>query len=145
MATAIPDLAVPRPTPHTSAFGNFVRFCRRLLRVRMTPFAIVVLTIVVLCAVFAPIIAPYDPIKYQSYADANEGPSKEHWFGTDYIGRDTFSRLVYGSRISLLVGGVAMVMGLLLGVSIGVVSGYFRGKPDTVLMRLMDSIGHSLH
>lgn len=139
MARANADKAVPIDGRRKGS-NSFAGFCRRLFRVRLAPLAVVVLAVVVFCAVFARVISPYDPITYQSYANANQGPSAAHWFGTDYIGRDTLSRLIYGSRISLQVGGMSVLMGLLLGVSIGLVAGYFRGMLDAVLMRLMDSI-----
>jgi ABC-type dipeptide/oligopeptide/nickel transport system permease subunit len=106
----------------------------------MTPFAVTVLLAVVLCAVLADVVAPYDPITYQSYVDANQGPSAKHLFGTDYIGRDILSRVIHGSRVSLLVGMVAVGIGLTFGVAVGVVAGVSGGKVDSVLMRSTDAI-----
>ena len=96
-----------------------------------------VILFLILVAVFAPLIAPYPPLE-QDLGRTLQPPSAAHWFGTDEIGRDVFSRLVYGARITfyivLLVGLIAAPVGLL----IGTVAGYFGGWIDTVLMRLVD-------
>jgi peptide/nickel transport system permease protein len=113
---------------------------RRVLRTRMTPLALAILALFALVAVFANQVQRYDPINYQSYESANQGPSLEHWFGTDYLGRDTWSRLVHGSRISLFVGVISVGVGLILGVLVGVSAGYLGGKVDALLMRCTDAI-----
>jgi len=113
---------------------------RRVLRTRMTPLALAILALFALVAVFANQVQRYDPINYQSYASANQGPSLEHWFGTDYLGRDTWSRLVHGSRISLFVGVISVGVGLIVGVLVGVSAGYLGGKVDALLMRCTDAI-----
>jgi ABC-type dipeptide/oligopeptide/nickel transport system permease subunit len=97
----------------------------------------VVLTLVVV-ALFAPLIAPYS-VSATSIDDRSEGPSLEHPFGTDELGRDIFSRVVLGSRISLDVGFGSIVGALAVGTTIGVVSGYAGGMVDEVLMRVMDA------
>jgi peptide/nickel transport system permease protein len=100
--------------------------------------AIVVLLFVVL-AVFAPAIAPYDPNEQVGSLAANpEGPSGEHLMGLDEQGRDFFSRVVYGSRLSLLTGLVSVAVGLLFGVLLGALAGYLGGWVDTLIMRFMD-------
>jgi peptide/nickel transport system permease protein len=95
----------------------------------------------VLTAVFAPLIAPYDP-RQQDLSLLAEGccpgPSADHWFGVDPLGRDEFSRVVYGARYSLLIGVVAVTVGVSIGLVIGAFSGFLGGWPDTVVMRLMD-------
>jgi len=113
---------------------------QRLLRVRLVPLALVILGIFIVMAIFAPLFQRYDPVTDQSYAEANQGPSAAHWFGTDYLGRDLWSRLIYGSRISLTVGLVSVGVGLLFGVAIGVTAGFLGGKVDAVLMRCTDAI-----
>jgi peptide/nickel transport system permease protein len=102
-------------------------------------FALVALF--VLTAIFAPVIAPYDP-REQDLSLLEEGccpgPSAEHWFGVDDLGRDQFSRVVYGARYSLLIGVVAVTVGVSIGMLLGSFSGFFGGKTDTLIMRLMD-------
>jgi peptide/nickel transport system permease protein len=114
---------------------------RRLVR---NPGAIVGFALValfVLTAVFAPLIAPYDP-REQNLSLLEDGccpgPSAEHWFGVDDLGRDQFSRVVYGARYSLLIGVVAVSVGVSIGLLLGSISGFFGGRTDTVIMRLMD-------
>ena len=113
---------------------------RRILRVRLAPLAIGILTVFLLVAVFAGVIQRYDPITDQSYSEANEGPSLAHWLGTDYLGRDMWSRLVHGSRISLFVGLISVGVGLTFGVAIGVTAGFVGGKLDAFLMRITESV-----
>lgn len=120
--------------------AGYARFVQRVLRVRLVPMALGVLLVLLLCAALADLIAPYDPINYQSYSTANEGPQAEHWFGTDYLGRDTLSRLIYGSRISLMVATISVSIGLVAGVTVGLSGGYFGGKVDALLMRCTDAI-----
>ena len=102
-------------------------------------FALVALF--VLTAVFAPLIAPYDP-REQDLSLLSEGccpgPSADHWFGVDQLGRDVFSRVVYGARYSLLIGVVAVTVGVSVGLILGAFAGYFGGKSDTLVMRGMD-------
>ncbi|WP_249976183.1 ABC transporter permease [Vreelandella olivaria] len=113
----------------------------RLLRVRprtTTLIAGTVLALIVLIALFAPLIAPYDPTEL-SPASRLQAMSAEHWLGTDAYGRDLFSRVVYGARISLAVGlGVALLT-LLIGLPLGLIAGYFRAV-DAILMRFMDGL-----
>jgi peptide/nickel transport system permease protein len=136
-ATALPAAA---PVTERAARRTSLDVWRRLLTVRLTPLALVILGTFMLMAIFAPLIQRYDPIADQSYSEANQGPSAAHWFGTDYLGRDTWSRLVHGSRISLTVGFISVGVGLVLGVIVGVASGYLGGKVDAVLMRFTDAI-----
>ncbi|MFN2587398.1 MAG: ABC transporter permease [Actinomycetota bacterium] len=111
-------------------------------RVRRNPGAIVgavVVALFVVLAVAAPAIAPYDPSEQVGALASNpEGPSGEHWMGLDEQGRDFFSRVVYGSRLSLLSGVVSVAIGLLFGVVLGAIAGYLGGWVDTLIMRLMD-------
>jgi ABC-type dipeptide/oligopeptide/nickel transport system permease subunit len=110
-----------------------------MLRTRMVSVAFVIIGVLGLLAVFAGQVAPYDPT-FQDYSATNQGPSTTHWFGTDYLGRDVLSRVIYGSRVSLLVGSVAVGIGLVLGVSIGLIAGTSGGKLDAILMRVTDAI-----
>ena len=109
----------------------------RLLRnpVAMAGGAVAILLILV--AVAAPYVAPYDPI-HQDLANSLAGPSMKHLAGTDVHGRDIFSRIIHGTRISLRIGFLGMLLGCVVGVILGLVSGYYGGWADTIIMRLMD-------
>ena len=101
----------------------------------MTGFIIIIA--VFLLAMFAPLISPYDPDDINVKAILL-GPSWVHWMGTDGLGRDVFSRMLHGGRISLLVGLVAVGISTAIGILLGALSGYYRGWVDTVIMRLVD-------
>jgi peptide/nickel transport system permease protein len=113
-------------------------------RLRRNPGAIVGFALVglfVFVAVFAPLIAPYDPLEQDLPAlegSCCPGPSAEHLFGLDALGRDEFSRIVYGARYSLVIGVVSVAVGLSLGLLLGAIAGYFGGFADSLIMRLMD-------
>ena len=111
----------------------------RVLRSRLALPALVVLCGVVVCAVAAPVAAPHDPY-FQDYASVLEPPSAAHLMGTDDIGRDVLSRVIYGARVSVSVGLVAVALALLIGVPLGLVAAYGRGWLDDVIMRIMDAI-----
>ena len=96
------------------------------------------LILVFLLGILSPAIAPYDPEEVNPIARL-QGPSSDHWFGTDDLGRDVFSRALYGARISLFVGVTVMIGGTLLGSTIGLLAGYYW-RIDTVLMRVMDGL-----
>jgi peptide/nickel transport system permease protein len=98
--------------------------------------AAVVLAFVVL-ALFAPVFAPYDPLA-QDLANNYGGPSGAHWLGTDDLGRDTLSRLLYGARVSLGIAFSSVAMGLLVGAVLGLVGAFYGGVVDSVIMRVMD-------
>jgi peptide/nickel transport system permease protein len=113
-------------------------------RLRRNPGAIVGFVLVgtfVLVAVFAPWLAPYGP-REQNLSLIREGccpgPSRDYWFGVDALGRDEFSRILYGARYSLLIGVVSVAVGLTFGLILGATAGYFGGIVDSVIMRLMD-------
>lgn len=96
----------------------------------------IILLIFVVLAILAPVIAPYDPSAI--IEEEIEGPSAKHWFGTDDLGRDLFSRLLYGARISLSVGLVAVLISVSIGTLFGALSGYYGGWIDTIIMRFVD-------
>lgn len=126
-----------RAAPRRSAAR---RFLRSFLHTRMALPALVVIGLLIFCAIFANIVAPYDPVTDQAYAFANKGPSATHLLGADYLGRDIFSRVIFGARVSLLVGFVAVGIGLLIGVGTGLVAGFLGGATESVLMRCTDAI-----
>ncbi len=97
------------------------------------------IVLIAVVAITAPLVATHDPL-YQDYGAVFAEPSAQHFFGTDRLGRDVFSRVVYGTRISLAVGILAVSVGMALGVPLGLVAGYSRGWVDNVLMRFMDAI-----
>ena len=109
-------------------------------RMRRSPAAIIGGTIVgffVLIAIFAPFIAPYDPTR-GNLADSYLPPSPEHWFGTNIQGQDVFSRIVFGSRLTLGIAVLSVAIGVSVGAFFGAIAGYFRGWVDAVIMRAVD-------
>ncbi len=122
--------------PQTSSVRRFIRV---LTARKVVVIAILILLVTILAAVFAPLIAPFDPYK-QNLSQSLHQPSSEHLLGTDMLGRDVLSRIIYGARVSLVVGLVVVIIAGVLGMSIGLVSGYFGGKLDSILMRLMDAM-----
>jgi oligopeptide transport system permease protein len=124
---------------------------RRLSRNRAAVAGIVVIILITLVAIFAPFIAPYNPVQQSSNnslrlpawvqdKNPNRAGKPEHLLGTDAIGRDVFSQLVYGARVSLIVGFIPQIMILLIGVTLGLVSGFAGGRVDNALMRFTDII-----
>lgn len=95
------------------------------------------LAIIIVAAVFAPWIAPYDPLQ-QNIVARLRPPSPEHWMGTDSYGRDVFSRLLYGARVSLIVGFFAILIAMVIGCAIGILSGYIGGLFDQIVMGVVD-------
>lgn len=100
---------------------------------------LVVIGVMLFMALTAGVVTPYDP-NYQNYNALLQAPSLEHPFGTDQVGRDVYSRVVYGTRISILVGFIAVGIALTAGVLVGLIAGLYRGWIDEVLMRVMDAI-----
>ncbi|MDA8884951.1 ABC transporter permease [Gammaproteobacteria bacterium] len=110
---------------------------RRLIQNKAAMVGGVILITLILCAIFAPFLAPYS----YSYQDLDLGASKpsfDHLLGTDVMGRDLLSRILYGARISLMVGFVATGVALVIGVSWGIVAGYMGGRVDSIMMRIVD-------
>ncbi|WP_201778087.1 ABC transporter permease [Thermanaerothrix daxensis] len=111
----------------------------RLLRHRLALVGMILTALVVFTAIFADVIAPYDPLEIR-LKDRLQPPSPQHLMGTDHLGRDVFSRVVYGSRISLQVGVVSVALGTIVGLFVGMAAGYLGKSVDTVLMSVMDAI-----
>ena len=105
-------------------------------RNKLASFGFILLTVFVLAAAFAPVLAPFNPDDILE--SEIQGPSGRHWFGTDDLGRDILSRCLYGARISLSVGIVAVVIAVLIGTFFGAVSGYYGGWIDGFFMRFVD-------
>jgi len=117
--------------------SRWLGFMRRLARSKGAIAGLVILLLLILIAVLAPVIAPFDPIKI----DTNHNlfsPGSPYFFGTDQYGRDVFSRVLYGSRISLVIGLISVGIASVIGVTVGLVSGYYGGWVDSLLMRLID-------
>lgn len=110
---------------------------RRLRRDHGAMAGLIIIALLVLVAIFASSLAPYDP-NDQSFRIKNKPPSAEHWLGTDEFGRDVFSRILVGTRVALFVGIVPVLIALALGVTLGLVAGYYGRGIDQVVMRLID-------
>ena len=112
---------------------------RRLRKIKMAMLGLVILVMLALTAIFADVIADYDTkVIAQDIKNRLQGPSMEHWCGTDEFGRDIFARLVHGSRVSLVVGLISVSISLLMGGALGAIAGYYGGRVDNVIMRIMD-------
>ena len=109
----------------------------RVMQNRFAVFGLVVVALLLFTAAFAPWIAPYEPTE-QNYDALKEPPSVEHPFGTDTYGRDVFSRVVFGSRYAVFLGVVIVGLEMLIGVSLGLVAGYYGGWTEAAIMRLVD-------
>ena len=126
----IPELVRKRRSP-------FVDVLLRLSKSPLAMFGLAIIFVLEFCAVFAEVIAPYSPVK-QDLMHMFETPSGEHWLGTDEFGRDIMSRLIYGARVSLQVGFIAVGIALVTGGMLGAISGYYSGRLDNCIMRIMD-------
>jgi len=122
-----------------SPLFRFRRFMSRVLETRLVGTGLVVLGIVVFCAVFADVLSPYNANEID-YLALTAPPSSEHLLGTDDLGRDVLSRMIYGSRVSLQVGIIAVGIAVSIGVSLGLVAGYAGGRVDDVVMRIVDAL-----
>jgi peptide/nickel transport system permease protein len=112
---------------------------RRFRANRAALVGLAFIILVILVAVFADYLSPYDPLEIVS-GMRGVGPSREHPFGWDHVGRDLMSRVIYGSRVALTVGLVASAVAIVIGVAVGVTAGYFGGRVDASLMRLTDTL-----
>ena len=126
----IPELVRKRRSP-------FMDVLVRLGRSPLAMFGLAIICVLVFCAIFAEVISPYSPIK-QDLMHMFETPSAAHWLGTDEFGRDILSRLIYGARVSLQVGFIAVGIALVTGGMLGAISGYYSGRLDNCIMRVMD-------
>ena len=122
-----------KPVKHTPASEAWKRFKRN----RTALIGLAVVCILILVAILAPVIAPYD-YQTQDYGAMMQKPSTAHLFGTDNFGRDIFSRVIYGARYSLIIALLCTIAAFFSGGLLGIIAGYFGGKVDTVIMRIMD-------
>ena len=135
-ASAVGVLAAPRRVTQEAGARAFFR---RVRRTRLAVVGLAIIATVVGCALLAPVISPYDPVR-QRLTEALQGPSAAHLLGTDENGRDVLARVIYGSRVSLQAGVISVSLALVVGVTLGLVSGYFRGWVDDLVMRAMDAL-----
>ena len=132
------DMAPPAPIePLAPPVSTLAMLRHELFSRPATVVALVIVVLFVIVAVFAPLIAPYDPLA-QSVLDVNKRPSAAHLAGTDGFGRDVLSRLIYGSRNSLIFGFVSPVLAAIFGTVLGVTAGYFGGLADRIISRVID-------
>ena len=134
-ASTLPDIAAA----DASEENPWARAWRRLKRRKGAMAGLVVVALFVLVAVFAPLVAPYDPIA-TSWSAVRKPPSWEHWLGTDEVGRDVLSRIIWGARASLSAGLVSVGIALGVGVPLGLLAGYAGGWIDSVLSRIVDAM-----
>ena len=112
---------------------------RRAAGARLAPLGAAVLVLAVLVALAAPVVAPHDPLR-QNLGNALARPGRAHWLGTDNVGRDVMSRVIWGTRVSLVAGFVSVAIAALAGGLLGVLAGYRGGRVDGLVMRLMDAV-----
>lgn len=123
--------------------GNYSsrnKMMKRLFRNRLTIVGLVIVVLIIVCAIFAPLIAPYpaDATGAINFKMMNRAPSSQHWFGTDEIGRDILTRVIFGARYSLLMGLVVLTVAVLIGVPLGLIAGYYGGLTNKIIMRITD-------
>lgn len=129
------DVALSRPKTRS----QWIIAGQKLLRIPRAVFGLTVIIFVFGCAIFASYIAPFDP-EAMDFSSLLSGPNSVHLLGTDQLGRDTLSRLIYGSQIALIVSIGAVTLGTVIGVPLGLMSVYFRGWVDDLSMRAMDAL-----
>ena len=122
-----------KPVKSTPAYESWKRFKRNPTAL----IGLIVVGILILVAILAPVLAPYD-YQAQDYGAMMQKPSAEHLFGTDNYGRDVFSRVIYGTRYSLIIALFCTIAAFFSGGLLGIIAGYFGGKVDTIIMRIMD-------
>ena len=115
------------------------RALRRLFKRKGAVFGLLVIAIFIALALFAPFVAPYDPLA-TSWTLVRKAPSVQHWFGTDDLGRDVLSRVIYGARASLMAGAISVTIALSIGVPLGLLSGYRGGFIDGLISRITDAM-----
>ena len=123
-----------KSSPRAEAFKMFVK---RLLKNKAAVVGGLIILFVILVGVLGPFLVKTDP-NAQNLINKLQPPSKEHWFGTDNFGRDIFSRIVHGTKLTLTVGFLSVIIGGVIGVILGIVAGYYGGLVDTLTMRIMD-------
>ena len=141
--TIVNEAVVAIAAPPVAAQNARVRtpwseFWRKFKKQHIAVVALVFVLLLVLIAVFAPLIVPYDADNFFDYDKLNAGPSWQHWLGVDPLGRDIFSRILVGARISLAAGFASVAIGGLIGTALGLLAGYYEGWWDRIVMRISD-------
>ena len=131
---AVPAAAATQEAVRTP----WTEFWRKFRKQHLALGAGVFVLLLVAVAVFAPYLVPYDPENYFDYDALNAGPSAAHWFGVDSLGRDIFSRILAGARISLAAGFFSVIIGAIVGTVLGLLAGYYEGWWDRIVMRISD-------
>ncbi|KAF1021829.1 MAG: Glutathione transport system permease protein GsiD [Paracidovorax wautersii] len=133
------------PAAHAAASGTLApirtpwrEFWRKFKKQHVAMAALVFVLLLVAAAVFAPYLVPYDAENFFDYDRLNDGPSVLHWFGVDPLGRDIFSRILMGARISLAAGFLSVLVGCVIGTALGLLAGYYEGWWDRIVMRISD-------
>jgi peptide/nickel transport system permease protein len=134
---ALPAMAISKAADELESPAR--RALRRLFKRKGAIAGLVVISAFILLALFAPLVAPYDPIA-TSWSLVRKPPSALHWFGTDDLGRDVLTRVLYGARASLLAGAISVTIALSIGVPLGLLSGYRGGFIDALISRVTDAM-----
>ncbi len=131
------SIAVKKKKVGRSSFGMvWFRFKKNKLAI----IGLVILSFIILAILSAPLYVPYENVITQDISNKFQTPNAQHWFGTDQFGRDLFARIIYGGRISLFVALAVITISFVVGCALGGIAGYFGGKVDTIIMRLVDML-----
>ncbi|MGN6827848.1 glutathione ABC transporter permease GsiD [Paucibacter sp. M5-1] len=137
--SATSDMSTTTSIPSAEGVRTpWTEFWRKFRKQHVAMAALVFVALLILVALFAPWIAPYDAENFFDYDRLNEGPSAVHWLGVDPLGRDIFSRILLGARISLATGFLSVAIGGLIGTALGLLAGYYEGWWDRIVMRISD-------
>jgi glutathione transport system permease protein len=136
--TIVAIAATSVATQNTRVRTPWTEFWRKFKKQHVAVVALVFVLLLVLVAVCAPLIAPYDAENFFDYDKLNDGPSWQHWLGVDPLGRDIFSRILVGARISLAAGFASVAIGGVIGTALGLLAGYYEGWWDRIVMRISD-------
>jgi peptide/nickel transport system permease protein len=119
--------------------SSFKRFRRVFFGRKVVIFGLIIIILLIIAAIFAPVLAPYDPYQ-QDLDNLLSQPNREHILGTDALGRDTLSRVIYGARVSLIVGITSIIIAGAIGMTLGLIAGYFGGITYAIIMRCIDAL-----
>lgn len=134
-----PLLVEEQIKPPKSSRTGLRYFLRRLFKRTLPRIGAILVVIFLIGAIFAPLLTPYDPIE-PDYGVVRQPPSATHWLGTDDLGRDIYTRILYGARISLFAALIPLIISSFIGVTLGLIAGTVRGITETIIMRVMDAL-----